>query len=140
MLQQGFAQRGAKANEEKLVELERDLEQAGLKLAEAVPLLGPLLNVAVGEKYPALTFSPEQQRKRLLATLSQWAFGMAMQQSLVIAFEDLHWFDASTLELMQLLVEQGATTRLMLVCTARPESFAHPGDREPITRNLRSIA
>jgi predicted ATPase len=38
-----------------------------------------------------------------------------------MAFEDLHWFDASTLELMQLLVKQGATARLMLVCTARPE-------------------
>jgi predicted ATPase len=35
--------------------------------------------------------------------------------------EDLHWLDASTLELQQLLAEQGATAPLMLLYTARPE-------------------
>jgi predicted ATPase len=39
----------------------------------------------------------------------------------VIAIEDLHWVDPSTLELIQLLVEQGATARLLLLYTARPE-------------------
>ena len=41
-----------------------------------------------------------------------------------MAVEDLHWFDASTLELMQLLIEQGATSRLLLLSTARPEFHA----------------
>jgi tetratricopeptide (TPR) repeat protein len=35
--------------------------------------------------------------------------------------EDLHWLDPSTLELQQLLAEQGATVPLMLLYTARPE-------------------
>jgi len=39
----------------------------------------------------------------------------------VIAIEDLHWVDPSTLEFIQLLVEQGATARLLLLYTARPE-------------------
>ena len=39
----------------------------------------------------------------------------------MIAIEDLHWADPSTLELLQLLVEQGATARLLLLYTARPE-------------------
>ena len=42
-------------------------------------------------------------------------------QPLVMAIEDLHWVDPSTLELIQLLVEQGATARLLLLYTARPE-------------------
>jgi predicted ATPase len=42
-------------------------------------------------------------------------------QPIVIAIEDLHWADPSTLELLQLLVEQGATARLLLLYTARPE-------------------
>ena len=121
MLQQGFAQRGVVTDEEKIAELERDLELAGLKLAEAVPLIAPLLNVPVGEKYAPLTIAPEQQRKRLLATLTRWLFGVARAQPTVMAVEDLHWFDASTLELMQLLVEQGATSPLLLLSTARPE-------------------
>src|SRR5260370_3244041 len=41
-----------------------------------------------------------------------------------MAAEDLHWFDASSLELVQLLVEQAATARVMLICTARPEFHA----------------
>jgi predicted ATPase len=40
---------------------------------------------------------------------------------LTIAIEDLHWADASTLEVIQLLVEQGPTAPLLLLCTARPE-------------------
>jgi predicted ATPase len=42
----------------------------------------------------------------------------------VIATEDLHWADPSTLELIQLLVEQGAHARLLLLYTARPEFHA----------------
>jgi class 3 adenylate cyclase/predicted ATPase len=119
MLQQGFAHRGDGSDTAKLGELERDLERAGLKPAEAVPLIAPMLNLAVDQKYPRLTLSPEQQRKRLLTTLAAWLFGAA--QPVVMAVEDLHWFDASSLELMQLLIEQAATARVMLVCTARPE-------------------
>src|SRR5260370_32650561 len=119
MLQQGFAQRGDGSDAAKLSELERALELAGLKLGEAMPLIAPLLNLPVDEKYPPLTLSPEQQRKRLLTTLAGWFFGAG--QSVVMAVEDLHWFDASSLELMQLLIEQAATSRVMLVCTARPD-------------------
>ena len=119
MLQQGYAHRGDGSETSKLSELERDLERAGLKLAEAVPLIAPMLNVSVGKKYPPLTLSPEQQRKRLLTTLAEWLFGAA--QPVMMAVEDLHWFDATSLELIQLIIEQAATARVMLVCTARPE-------------------
>ena len=47
--------------------------------------------------------------------------GAARVQPLIIATEDLHWADPSTLELVQLLVEQGATARLLLLYTARRE-------------------
>jgi predicted ATPase len=42
----------------------------------------------------------------------------------VVATEDLHWADPSTLELTQLLVEQGAHARLLLLYTTRPEFHA----------------
>jgi tetratricopeptide (TPR) repeat protein len=57
----------------------------------------------------------------LLATLVEWVLGAARMQPTIIATEDLHWADPSTLELIQLLVEQGATSRLLLLYTARPE-------------------
>src|SRR6202044_3318426 len=55
------------------------------------------------------------------ATLVEWVIGSAGKQPLIIATEDLHWADPSTLELIQLLVEQGTTAPLLLLYTARPE-------------------
>ena len=121
MLHELLAWRGDESAEEQLVQLEPRLELAGLKLAEALPLIAPLLNLPLSAKYPPSSLSPEQQRRRLLATLVEWALGAARAQATVIAIEDLHWADPSTLELLQLLVEQGATAQLLLLYTARSE-------------------
>src|SRR6266849_4368931 len=110
--------------EEQLAQLESRLTTAGLKPAEAIPLIAALLNLSPTEKYPPSSLSPEQQRRRLLATLVEWVLGAARVQPLVILTEDLHWADPSTLELIQLLVEQGARSRLLLLYTARPEFHA----------------
>jgi len=97
------------------------LSHAGVDPNSAVPLLAPLLNLALPPEYSPSSLPPEQQRRRLLALLVEWIFGTARQQPLIIALEDLHWADPSTLELLQLLVEQGNTAPLFLLFTARPE-------------------
>jgi predicted ATPase len=107
--------------DQRLAQVESALVLAGLKPAEAIPLITPLLDLPVSAKYPPAQFLPEQQRRRLLATLVEWMLGAAQVQPLAIAIEDLHWADASTLELIQLLVEQGAAAPLLLLCIARPE-------------------
>jgi len=121
MLNQGLGWRGNESEEDRFGQLERSLELSGMKLAEAVPLIAEMLNLPVPEKYPPLMFAPDQKRKRLLAALAGWVFGATRTQPLVIALEDLHWLDPSTLELLQTLVEQAATAPLMLLFTARPE-------------------
>jgi class 3 adenylate cyclase/tetratricopeptide (TPR) repeat protein len=112
---------GGEPAEEQLARLESALELAGLKPAEAIPLIAPLLGMPLPAKYAPSTLSPEQQRRRLLARLVEWALGAARVQPTIIVIEDLHWADSSTLELLQLLVEQGARGRLLLLYTARPE-------------------
>src|SRR6266852_2084646 len=124
MLQQSFQWEVSHTVEQRLDALEASLGLAGLDPDEAVPLIAPLLELAVGTRYPPLSMAPDQQRKRLLATLVGWTFGVAKTQPLVIATEDLHWADPSTLELIQLLVEQGAPARLLLLYTSRPEFHA----------------
>ncbi|MGA2409814.1 MAG: AAA family ATPase, partial [Candidatus Binataceae bacterium] len=104
-----------------LDQLARALELAGMNTIAAVPLIAPLLNLQLSDKYPRLALSPEVQRSRQLATLVDWVIAAAREQPLVIATEDLHWADPSTLELIQLLVEQGSAARLLLLYTARPE-------------------
>ena len=133
LLRELLAWRGDEPAEEQLAQLESALGLAGLKPAEAVPLL----NLPIPAKYPLLALSSEQQRRRLLATLVEWALGAAGVQPTVIATEDLHWADPSTLELVQLLVEQGATARLLL-CIPRARSSALNGRCGNITRRSRS--
>ena len=120
-LKQLFAWHGAESPEQRVRDLEQALNAAGLQLAEALPLVAPLLGLPVPDRYPASSLPPEDQHRQRLATLAKWVFAAAAFQPLVIAVEDLHWIDPSTLDLLQLLAEQGATTSLLLIHTARPE-------------------
>jgi class 3 adenylate cyclase/tetratricopeptide (TPR) repeat protein len=101
--------------------MERALSSAGLNVAEIAPLIADLLQLPASERYPASTITSEQKRRRLLAALSGWVLGAASRQPLVMVVEDLHWLDPSTLELLQLLAEQGTRVPLMLLYTARLE-------------------
>jgi tetratricopeptide (TPR) repeat protein len=121
MLQQTFHWHSNQNNERRLAALDASLAATGIEIDEGVPLIAALLGLPLGDKYPPLRMPPDQQRKRLLATLVAWTIGFAKAQPLVLATEDLHWADPSTLEVTQLLVEQGATAPLMLLYTARPE-------------------
>src|SRR5713101_1098084 len=124
MLSRWLELQGGANAEEQAERLERGLSSAGLKPDEAAPLIADLLQLPLGERYASSTLTPEQQRRRLLATLVEWVLGAIGVQPLVIAIEDLHWADPSTLELIQLLGEQGARSRLLLLYTARPEFHA----------------
>jgi class 3 adenylate cyclase/tetratricopeptide (TPR) repeat protein len=115
---------GKQPADERLDELQSGLVSAGLRPAEAIPLIAPLLHLPLSARYAPSSLSPELQRRRLLATLIEWLLGAARAQPLVIVIEDVHWADPSTLELIQLLLEQGATARLLLLYTARPEFHA----------------
>jgi class 3 adenylate cyclase/CRP-like cAMP-binding protein len=106
---------------EQVKQLESALELVGLKAAKAIPLIAPLLNLSIPTKYPPSALSSEHQRRSLLATLIELVIGSARVRPMVIATEDLQWVDPSTLEMIQLLVEQGARTRLLLLYTARSE-------------------
>ncbi len=121
MLRHALRSRGAESEPEQFAQLEAVIKRAGLKSYEAVPLIASLVDVSVPAKYPPSPLSPDQQRRRLLATLVELALGAARMQPTVMAIEDLHWADPSTLELIQLFVEQGERARLFLLFTARPE-------------------
>ena len=121
MLNHGLGWHGDESPEERLNMLERSLELFGMDPSKAAPLIGEMLGLPVQEKYPPFTLAPDQKRKHLLTALAGWVFGATRTQPMVIAAEDMHWVDPSTLELMQILVEQSASRRLMLLFTARPE-------------------
>src|SRR6202020_2042817 len=106
------------AAERRLAELESALTQVKLNPAEFAPLLAPLLNIPVESVAPELT--PEELRRRQLAAMVAWVLAGARAQPLVLAFEDLHWADPTSLDLLKMLAERGATAPLAIVATGPP--------------------
>jgi predicted ATPase len=101
--------------------LEATLAAAGVALAEAVPPLAALLSLPLPAAYPPLALNPHWQRQRTLETLLAWLHAETQRQPVLFIVEDLHWVDPSTLELLSLLIDQGAPARLCMVLTARPD-------------------
>ena len=106
---------------ETVAALEHSLQSVGMKIDEAVPLIAGMLGFPIPEKYPALMSVENQQRKSLFANLTNWMLNIARLQPTVIAIEDLHWLDPSSLELVQILVDQAARAPMLLIQTTRPE-------------------
>jgi hypothetical protein len=53
--------------------------------------------------------------------MTAWVLAGARSQPAVVAFEDLHWADPTSLDLLRGLAERGAQAPLLLLATARPE-------------------
>jgi class 3 adenylate cyclase/predicted ATPase len=106
--------------EQRLADLENTLRLVGLDPAEHAPLLAPLVDIPLPPERTA-SFPPEELRRRQLAAMSAWALAGARSQPLVLAIEDLHWADPTSLDLLKGLAERGAQAPLLLLATARPE-------------------
>lgn len=120
MLGQALGWSGGETPEARLAALEQSLARAGLEAVEAAPLIAEMLDLPKNSYTPS-ALPPDERRRRLLRVLAQWTLGATHNLPLVLVVEDLHWMDPSTMELVQILAEQLATARLLLVCTARPE-------------------
>jgi tetratricopeptide (TPR) repeat protein len=106
--------------EQRLADLENTLALIGLDPREYAPLLAPLVDVLLPEDRAA-KLAPEELRRRQLAGMAAWILAAARTQTVVLAFEDLHWADPTSLDLMRALAERGAQAPLLIIATARPE-------------------
>jgi class 3 adenylate cyclase len=105
-----------------LDKLERALQESRLPLAEVVPLLAALLAEPLSEgRYPALVLAPQRQRQQTLDALVAWLVEEAERRPVLAVYEDVHWADPSTLELLGMLVEQAPTAPMLHVLAFRPD-------------------
>ena len=112
---------GADASaERRLADLEGLLAQVKLDPMEHASLLAPLLDIPL-PKDRVSTLAAEELRRRQLASLTNWVMSGAKVQPVVLAFEDLHWADPTTLDVLRGVAERGAQVPLYIVATARPE-------------------
>ena len=86
-----------------------------------MPLLAALLGVPTGARYPALTLTPKVQKQRTLQVLVDQIAGLAAQQPVLALYEDVHWIDPSTLELLGLVIESIRQLPVLVLITFRPE-------------------
>jgi tetratricopeptide (TPR) repeat protein len=123
----------------RLDKLEAALAPFDLSLAETVPLLASLLGLALPEeRYPPSSLTPLQQKQQTQDVIIAMILEQAERQPLLALWEDLHWTDPSTLELIGLLIEQAPTASLLIVLSARSEfvpPWATRSHVTPITLN-----
>ena len=104
--------------ERQLADLENTLVLIKIDPAEHVPLLAPILDIPFPkDRLPDLV--PEEFRRRQLAAMTNWAMASARSQPLVLAIEDVHWADPSTLDFIKGIAERGLLAPLFLLITAR---------------------
>ncbi|HEX2825170.1 MAG TPA: AAA family ATPase [Burkholderiales bacterium] len=116
----------------------RKLEQAFATRAlgdpDALPLLASLMSLAAPDT-PKPDLTPRQQRDRLLECLLAWLLAEASARPLALIVEDLHWADASTLELITMIVDQLPSVPMLLLATFRP-GFAPPWSNRSLVNHM----
>jgi class 3 adenylate cyclase/predicted ATPase len=113
----GFAHRDTA--EEKLGKL-RDLLAAGARSGDEVQLLGELLSLP--NTVAELGLSPQRKREMVFGALLHQLEALARRGGpLLMVFEDAHWVDPSSRELLDLTLDRVARLPVLLVVTFRPE-------------------
>ena len=87
-------------------------------------LLAEMLSLPNDGRYPALDLAPPQRRQRTLEALIAQTGAIARQTPTLLIFEDAHWADPSSLEVLDQLVDHIQAMHALLFVTFRPEFVA----------------
>jgi class 3 adenylate cyclase/tetratricopeptide (TPR) repeat protein len=115
---------------------EEKLSKLGALLAQPTPnrehlaVLANLLALPVNDGYRMEELSPQKRREKTLAALLAQLKGLAARRPVYVIFEDIHWIDPTSLEVLIAVVEQIPQLPVLLLVTARPE-FTPPWPSYP---------
>jgi class 3 adenylate cyclase/Flp pilus assembly protein TadD len=97
---------------------------------EDVAFLADLLSLPASARHPLPNLSPQRKKERTLEALIHQLEGLACRQPVVVVFEDVHWIDPTSRELLDLMVEHVPRLPVLLIVTFRPE-FQPPWTGQP---------
>jgi class 3 adenylate cyclase len=117
MLERDLRQEAGDDPQAMVAALRAMLERDGMDMAESLPLFGALLQLPV----PDARIATDSLTERTRAALIRMVLRSADCCPLVLIIEDLHWADASTLELIRALMANAWRGRMLALFTARPE-------------------
>ena len=95
-----------------------------------VALLADLLSLPASARHPLPNLSPQHKKERILEALIAQLEGVAQKQPVLMTFEDAHWIDPTSRELLDLIVERVRGLPVLLLVTFRPE-FEPPWTGQP---------
>jgi predicted ATPase len=95
---------------------------------EAVALIAALLSVPAGERYPPPDLSPQRRKQRTLEALTAQLAGLVSERPILAVFEDAHWMDPTSRELLHAIVERARNLPMLVLITYRPD-FSPPWAR-----------
>ena len=102
-------------------------------LAETLPYILGLLGIA-GAGASLAMMDAQIRRRRTLEAVKRIIIRESLEQLLVVIFEDLHWIDPETQELLDLLVDSIANARVLILVNYRPEYHHAWGNRTYYTQ------
>ena len=123
----GLLEREAGLRREEPPERQREKLAAALARAaipdvvEGAVLLADLLGIPARDGEAALELSPQQKKERTFRALLDQLAGLAARGPVLALFEDVHWADPTTLELIGRVVERAQRLPVLAVITFRPE-------------------
>ena len=120
--------------EEKFAKLECMLVKFAAQ-PEHVALLANLLSLPGDDRYPLPELTPQKRKEKTLAALLAQLARLAARQPGLIIFEDVHWIDPTSLELLAAIVERAPQLHVLLLVTARSE-FTPPWPNYPHTTTI----
>ena len=89
--------------------------------AKDAALFAEMLSLANDGRYPVIELTPQQRRQRTMEALSAQLETLTRASPLLMIFEDVHWIDPTSLEVLGRVVDQIRTLRVLLSVTFRPE-------------------
>jgi class 3 adenylate cyclase len=92
----------------------------GRPLAD-VRFVAAILSIPCEARYGALTITPQKHKDETLRTLADVIEAAAREHPSVMLFEDAHWADPTTLEVLDLLIDRVKAVPLLVVLTHRPD-------------------
>jgi predicted ATPase len=104
----------------KLDKLDALLAQSSTPARDA-SLFAEMVSLPNDGRYPTLSLTPQQRRQRTLEALVSQLAILSRQNSVLMIFEDAHWADHTSLELLSRIVDRLRTLPVLLVITYRPE-------------------
>jgi predicted ATPase len=89
--------------------------------ADHVAVLANLLSLPPNDRYRLPELSPQNRKEKTFAALLAQLDGLAAREPVLLIFEDVHWIDPTSRELLTVTLERVPRLRVLLLITARPE-------------------